>query len=148
MLDPANLPTSRSQDHFYICKTHLKDKGFANPIVDEKVEAEKRKKEALDCQIEEIKREYDERQKQKKAKKKSKDDKDKKKEDAEDDSKAEKERDDKVSPTSTQPSHLLTHSRSKLLRLVQIQVQQPMTGREYSRCKGWYSSVQYDGVVL
>lgn len=147
MLDPANLPTSRSQDHFYICKTHLKDKGFANPIVDEKVEAEKRKKESLDRQIAEIKKEYEERQKQKKAKKKSKDDKDKK-EDVEDDSKAEKERDDKVGLTSMQPFHLLTTSRSKLLRLVQIQVQQLMAGREYSRCKGWYRSIRYDGVVL
>ena len=90
------MPTCRAQDHFYVCKAHLKDKGFANPIVDEKVEAEKRRKEALDRQIEEVKKEYEEAQKQKKAKKKSKDDKDKKKEDAEDDSKAEKQRDDKV----------------------------------------------------
>ena len=100
MFDLVILPTYRLQDHFYVCKTHLKDKGFANPIVDEKVEAEKRKKEALDRQIEEIKKEYEERQKQKKAKKKSKDDKDKKKDDAEDDAKAEKERDDKVGPSS------------------------------------------------
>ena len=90
-----------SQDFFYVCKTHLKDKGFANPVVDEKAQAEKQKKEAMDREIEKIKKEYEERQKQKKAKKKSKDEKDKKKEEDEDDGKAEKERDDKASQTSS-----------------------------------------------
>jgi hypothetical protein len=78
------------QDFFYVCKTHLKDKGFASPIVDEKAEAEKKRKEALDLEIAKIKKEYEEKLK---AKKKKKDDKDSK---ADDGDKAEKERDEKV----------------------------------------------------
>jgi hypothetical protein len=85
------------QDFFYICKTHLKDKGFASPIVDEKAEAEKRRKEALDLEIAKIKKEYEEKLK---AKKKKKDDKDPK---ADDGDKAEKERDEKVRVGFTSP---------------------------------------------
>ena len=88
------------QDFFYICKSHLGDKGFATPVIDEKAEAAKRKKEAMDKEIEMIRQEYDEKQKSKKAKKKAKDDKDKKAD--EEDSKAEKERDEKVSPAQTE----------------------------------------------
>jgi AAA-ATPase Vps4-associated protein 1 len=80
-----------------VCKNHLKDKGFASPILDEKAEAEKRKKEAMDREIEKIKKEFEEKQKLRKGKKKAKDDEDKKKDDGEDDGKAEKERDEKVS---------------------------------------------------
>ena len=93
------MPTLLNQDYFYVCRSHLKDKGFATPVVDEKAEAEKRKKEAMDIEIQKIKQEYEGRQKSKKSKKKAKDDKDKKSED--DDSKAEKERDDKVSLDSS-----------------------------------------------
>ncbi len=52
----------------------------------------------MDAEIEKIKKEYEERQREKKAKKKSKDDKEKKKAEDEDDGKAEQERDDKVDP--------------------------------------------------
>ncbi|RMZ86247.1 hypothetical protein DV737_g116, partial [Chaetothyriales sp. CBS 132003] len=83
-------------DFFYICKSHLKDKGFASPLIDEQAEAEKRKKEAMDREIEQIKKEYEERLKLKKAKKGAKDDKDKKTTAEDESSKAEKERDDKI----------------------------------------------------
>jgi hypothetical protein len=78
------------QDFFYICKTHLKDKGFASPIVDEKAEAEKKRKEALDLEIAKIKKDYEENQKAKKQKKDNKDSK------ANEADKAEKESDQKV----------------------------------------------------
>ncbi|OCT54885.1 hypothetical protein CLCR_03107 [Cladophialophora carrionii] len=94
---PCDRPTNRdAQDFFYICVSHLSDKGFASPIVDAEAEAARKKKELLDKEIEKIKQEYEEKQRKKKAKKKAKeDDKDKKKDD-DDDDKAEKERDDKV----------------------------------------------------
>ncbi|RMZ92297.1 hypothetical protein DV736_g484, partial [Chaetothyriales sp. CBS 134916] len=76
-------------------KSHLKDKGFASPLIDEKAEAEKQRKEAMDREIEQIKKEYEEKVKSKKAKKGAKDDKDKKATTEDERSKAEKERDDK-----------------------------------------------------
>ena len=85
-----------SQDFFYICVSHLGDKGFASPVVDAEAEAARKKKELMDQEIEKIKQEYEEKQRKKKGKKKAKDDdKDKKKND-DDDDKAEKERDEKV----------------------------------------------------
>ena len=91
------------QDHFYACSGHLKDKGFASPIVDAKEAAEKKKKEELDREIELIKKEHEEKMKRKSKNKKDKkedgkenDEKGKKKEEDEE-VKAEKEKDDKVS---------------------------------------------------
>ncbi|KIX10315.1 uncharacterized protein Z518_01397 [Rhinocladiella mackenziei CBS 650.93] len=90
------LITPDNKDFFYVCVSHLSDRGFASPIVDAEAEAAKKKKEMMDREIEKIKQEYEEKQRKKKAKKKSKDDdKDKKRED-DDDDKAEKERDDKI----------------------------------------------------
>lgn len=94
------------QDHFYVCQGHLKDKGFASPIIDAAEAAARKKKEDMDREVELIKQEYEEKMKKEKKKKKSKaeekeSDKDKDKEDEkkeeEDDKKAEKEKDDKVS---------------------------------------------------
>ncbi len=96
-----------SQDHFYVCFTHLKDRGFANPIIDPTEAAEKKKKEEIDREIEQIKNEYEERLKKKAKNKKEKkgdgkdqDKKDDKKDDKkeeDDDAKALKEKDEKVS---------------------------------------------------
>lgn len=99
------INTNRTcQDFFYVCGSHLVDKGFASPVVDAEAEAAKKKKELMDQEIAKIKEEYEEKQRKKKAKKKSKDeDKDKKKNDDDDDGKAEKERDDKVSFPFIQP---------------------------------------------
>ena len=66
-------------------------------MVDEKVEAEKRKKEALDKEIAKVKAEYEAKMEAKKSKKKAKDD-EKKAED--NDSKAERERDEKVNSSN------------------------------------------------
>ncbi|EXJ80194.1 hypothetical protein A1O1_08336 [Capronia coronata CBS 617.96] len=86
------LITPDNKDFFYICVSHLSDKSFASPVVDEEAEAAKRKKELMDREIEKIKQEYEEKQKKKKAKDNSKE----KKKDDDDDGKAEKERDDKI----------------------------------------------------
>ena len=67
-----SLATSRLtilQDYFYICQGHLKDRGFASPIVDEADAAAKKKKEELDREIELVKQEYEEKMKNKKPKK-------------------------------------------------------------------------------
>lgn len=60
------------QDYFYICQGHLKDRGFASPIVDEADVAAKAKKEALDREIESIKKEYEEKLRKNKSKKEEK----------------------------------------------------------------------------
>ena len=92
------MPTnSISQDFFYICVSHLSDRGFSAPIVDTDAEAARKKKELMGKEIEKVKQEYEEKQHKKKAKKKSKDDDKDKKNDDDDDDKAEKERDEKVS---------------------------------------------------
>ena len=99
------------QDHFYACVGHLKDKGFASPIIDAKEAAEKKKKEELDREIELIKKEHEERMKKKSKNKRDKKEdskeKDKKdeKEEEDEDAKAEKEKDDKVSHQRLQPNY-------------------------------------------
>ncbi|KAL9121965.1 MAG: hypothetical protein Q9187_001477 [Circinaria calcarea] len=100
------LITPDNKDHFYICRGHLKDRGFCSAIVDEAETAAKKKKEEMDREIELVKREYEEKlKKRKKARDDKKDDKaeakekdkDKKREveDGED-KKAEVEKDEKV----------------------------------------------------
>ena len=83
------------KDFFYICTSHLQDRGFATPKVDPKLEAEKRDREALQKEIELVKKEFEEKQK-KKGKKKE----DKKEDKKENEGEAEKERDDKVNSVS------------------------------------------------
>ncbi|KAK6347655.1 hypothetical protein TWF718_005494 [Orbilia javanica] len=69
------LITSCQKDFFYICPSHLSDRGFATAIVDEAAEAEKRKKEEMDKELEKLKQEFEEKQKRKEEKKsKDKDD--------------------------------------------------------------------------
>lgn len=95
------------QDFFYVCPIHLKDSRFCSPIVDTEAEAAKKRKEALDREIERVKKEYEEKMKRKKAKEEEEkkqsekgDEKDGKNEGDktknEDEKKAEKEKNDKV----------------------------------------------------
>ncbi|KEF61816.1 uncharacterized protein A1O9_03386 [Exophiala aquamarina CBS 119918] len=95
------LITPNNKDFFYICASHLSDRGFASPVVDAEAEAAKKKKELMDKEIQKVKEEYEEKQRKRKSKKSGKDDdKDKKKMDEDgDDGKAEKERDEKVGTT-------------------------------------------------
>ncbi|KAI0602401.1 VPS4-associated protein 1 [Biscogniauxia sp. FL1348] len=94
------LVTPENKDFFYVCPSHLKDKGFCSPIVDHEAAAAKRKKE-MDEELERIKKEYEEKQKKKKEKEaekkddKSKDkDKDKDKDEDEEDSRKDKKKED------------------------------------------------------
>ena len=97
------------QDYFYICPGHLKDRGFASPIVNEADVAARKKKEELDREIELIKKEYEEKMKSKKSKKdkKGESEKDMEKDNTkaeekktnDEEAKAEQERDDKVGVT-------------------------------------------------
>ena len=85
----AALANPTGQDFFPACQGHLSDKGFASPVVKPSAPPpsaevlEKKRKEALEREIELVKKEYEEKQKRKKEKdeeKDSKDDKDKSKE--------------------------------------------------------------------
>ncbi|MCJ1342899.1 hypothetical protein MMC31_001088 [Peltigera leucophlebia] len=103
----AVLITPDNQDHFYICQSHVKDRGFCLPIVDEAEVAARKKKEEMDREIEIIKKEYEEKRKKikgkdSKAKKEDKDEdkemdiqKEDRKKSAEDD-KAEREKEEKI----------------------------------------------------
>ncbi|MCJ1237135.1 hypothetical protein MMC14_005119 [Varicellaria rhodocarpa] len=100
------LITPDNRDFFYVCRGHLKDRGFCSPIIDEAEMAAKKKKEELDHEIEQIKKEYEEKmkkkkkakddQKEEKGKEDAKDQKDGKKPRDEEDQRAEKEKDEKV----------------------------------------------------
>ncbi|KAL1892640.1 hypothetical protein Sste5346_006925 [Sporothrix stenoceras] len=94
------LITPENKDFFYICPNHLKDRGFATPIVDKAAEEAKKKKAAeekeakIKEEMERVKKEYDERQKKKKDKKDKKDD-DKDKDKDENDKDKDKDKKDK-----------------------------------------------------
>ncbi|KAB8288870.1 hypothetical protein EYC80_010773 [Monilinia laxa] len=104
------LITPENKDFFYVCPSHLKDKGFATPIIDEAAIAAKKKKE-MDDEIERVKQEFEEKQKKKKQKEKEaanndgkeKDGKDKKDDGKEDEKKTEekKKSDAASSPAQT-----------------------------------------------
>jgi len=64
-------PYSSQKDFFYVCPTHLRDKGFCLPIIDEAAVAAKKKKE-MEAEIERVKQDFEERQKKKKEKEKAK----------------------------------------------------------------------------
>lgn len=124
------------KDFFYICDSHLKDKYFCSPKIDEAEVTAKREKK-LAAEKEKLKKEYEEKQKKKKEKEEKKkaekeDDKSKDKDKDKDvKDKDVKDKDDKnkvscVSNTTTQS--LLTH----YLRMNQNQNQNPKKSRKYS----------------
>lgn len=95
------------QDFFYTCMSHLSDRGFASPVIDPKVEAEKKRQEALAKEKEAVIKEYEEKTKQskwfwQKDEKKDKESKAKA---------AEEEKDQKVRP----PSSFFMHSENSSL---------------------------------
>ncbi|KAI9643388.1 hypothetical protein NHQ30_008007 [Ciborinia camelliae] len=104
------LITPENKDFFYICPSHLKNKGFATPIIDEAAISAKKKKE-MDDEIERVKQEFEEKQKQKKKKEKEtakKDDKEKESKDKKDEGKEDEKTDEKrksdIPVSSTQSS--------------------------------------------
>lgn len=56
------------QDHFYVCQSHAKDRGFCSPIVDEAEGLARKKKEEMEREVELIKMEYEENRKKFKGK--------------------------------------------------------------------------------
>ncbi|KAF9738720.1 UPF0589 protein C32H8.01c [Paraphaeosphaeria minitans] len=98
------LITPNNKDFFYVCVGHLSDRGFCQPDADEAAAAAARnKKEELDLEIEQVKKEYEEKQRIKREKRKEKakekdkeKEKDAKKTDEEEDKSDEKTKDDKV----------------------------------------------------
>lgn len=61
------LVTPENKDFFYVCLSHLKDRGFCSPIIDQEAVAAKKKKE-MDDELERVKNEYEEKQRKKKEK--------------------------------------------------------------------------------
>ena len=90
------LTTPDSKDWFYTCDGHLKDPGFASPVIDKEAEEAKRKKEELEKEIEKVKQEYAEKHKARKDKKKKVDKVEKDSAEKAADAKDDKERDDKI----------------------------------------------------
>lgn len=81
------------QDFFYVCPSHLKEKAFCSPIIDEAAVAAKKKKQ-MEEEVEKVKKEFEEKKKKKEEKEKEKSkDKDK---DKDDEKKDEKKDDEKV----------------------------------------------------
>ncbi|KUI73653.1 hypothetical protein VM1G_09613 [Cytospora mali] len=70
------LVTPEKQDFFYVCPSHLKDRWFCSPIIDQAAIDAKKKKE-LEEEVERVKKEYEERQRKKKEKEDSAKSKDK-----------------------------------------------------------------------
>lgn len=71
--------------------THLKDRNFCTPIIDQAAIDAKKKKE-LDEEVERVKKEYEERKKKKEEEKKKKEEEEKEKEKSKDDKGKEKEK--------------------------------------------------------
>ncbi|KAI6092923.1 DUF1742-domain-containing protein [Hypoxylon rubiginosum] len=61
------LVTPENKDFFYVCPSHLKDRGFCSPIIDHEAVAAKKKKE-MDEEVERLKKEYEEKQRKKQEK--------------------------------------------------------------------------------
>ncbi|KAL2752402.1 hypothetical protein ACRALDRAFT_2060974 [Sodiomyces alcalophilus JCM 7366] len=59
------LVAPEGKDFFYACPSHLKDKNFCSPIIDQAAIEAKKKKE-LEEEIERVKKEYEEKQRKKK----------------------------------------------------------------------------------
>lgn len=82
------LITPENKDFFYICASHLKERGFCTPIIDKVAEEAKKKKQEeekerlMKEEVDRVKKEYEEKKKKKEDDKK-KDDKDKDKEEKE-----------------------------------------------------------------
>ncbi|KAI1780933.1 DUF1742-domain-containing protein [Hypoxylon cercidicola] len=76
------LITPENKDFFYVCPSHLKDRGFCSPIIDHEAVAAKKKKEMED-ELERVKNEYEEKQRKKQEKESKKDEESKKPKDKE-----------------------------------------------------------------
>ncbi|OTB03465.1 hypothetical protein M426DRAFT_12611 [Hypoxylon sp. CI-4A] len=92
------LITPENKDFFYVCPSHLKERGFCTPIIDQAAVAAKKKKE-MDEELERAKKEYEEKQRKKKekdakSKEESEKDKDEKDKDKDKDAKTAEKKDE------------------------------------------------------
>ena len=119
-----------AQDFFFVCPSHLKDRKFCSPIVDEGAAEAKRKRE-MEEEVERARKEYEERKRKKEEEDKKKEEEDKKKEEEKEkdgekkdekekekekgkDDKAKEEEEKKASPSlQTDRNDFLTASRRK-----------------------------------
>ncbi|KAI1324083.1 DUF1742-domain-containing protein [Xylariaceae sp. FL0255] len=93
------LITPEKEDFFYVCPSHLKDRGFATPIIDQAAVAAAKKKKEMDDEVAKLKKEYDEKQRKKAEKEAEKEkDKNKDKDKKDDKDKKEDKKDDEKSP--------------------------------------------------
>ncbi|MCJ1452681.1 hypothetical protein MMC28_003024 [Mycoblastus sanguinarius] len=123
------LITPDNKDYFYVCPGHLKDRGFASPIIDEAEAAAKKKKDEMDREIELIKKEYEEKMKKKKEKEKEKEKEKKSKDDGEegkkgtdtnndvDDEKAAKEKDAKIKAITSKDTAIVNDDMPRIYAL-------------------------------
>ncbi|OTA81330.1 hypothetical protein M434DRAFT_85598 [Hypoxylon sp. CO27-5] len=88
------LITPENKDFFYVCPSHLKDRSFCTPIIDQEAVAAKKKRE-MEEELERAKKEYEEKQRKKKEKEsKSSKDSEKANDDKEKDSKKTEKKDE------------------------------------------------------
>lgn len=123
------LVTPDNKDYFYICPGHVKDRGFATPIIDEADIAAKKKREELEREVELVKKEYEERMKRKQESREAKKQeagKDKagkekvKGEDEETDAMAEKEKDEKIRAVTSKQTTLAADDGPRIFALQKI----------------------------
>ncbi|KAK7697554.1 hypothetical protein SLS64_013436 [Diaporthe eres] len=93
------LVTPDKEDFFFVCPSHLKDRGFCSPIVDQAAIDAKKKKD-MEAEVEKVKKEYEERQRKKKEESEKSKDKDKDKEKEKDGDDKKKADDDKKADES------------------------------------------------
>ncbi|KKY32639.1 hypothetical protein UCDDA912_g07403 [Diaporthe ampelina] len=93
------LVTPDKQDFFYVCPSHLKDRGFCSPIIDQAA-IDAKKKQDMEAEVERVKKEYEERQRKKKEESEKSKDKDKDKDKAKDKDGDGKKADDKKADES------------------------------------------------
>ncbi|KAK0514481.1 hypothetical protein JMJ35_003098 [Cladonia borealis] len=123
------LITPDNKDFFYVCPGHLKERSFCTPVIDEAEAEAKKRKEAMDREIELIKQEYEDKIMKKKSKSKEKNakDEDKGKEKAkdeegkdDDDEKAKKEKDDKIKALTNKEASSATDDIPRIYALQKV----------------------------
>ncbi|KAI1164773.1 DUF1742-domain-containing protein [Nemania serpens] len=119
------LITPDKQDFFYVCPAHLKDRGFCSPIIDHEAVAAKKKKKEMDDEIDQLKKEYEEKQRKKKEKeaekekekdkekgKKNSTDKNEQKDEKREDSTSDDKSKDKAQPDAEEEPRVFTLQRA------------------------------------
>ncbi|KAA8893016.1 VPS4-associated protein 1 [Sphaerosporella brunnea] len=147
------LITPDHSDFFYTCAGHLQDSGFCTPVVDEPEDAEKRRKEELQKEVERVKSEWDERQKKKKQTesdkkedKNKKEDKDKDK-DKEGEKEKEKEKEGEKDAAATAARVFTLHKKIYDMRVARLrQIAQAKRNQQLMKSPGFWPSVPKGGV--